>query len=140
MQLDLFGSNESYPDDELKTCKVCNVSMHRSFFQSTTGGTAKQRTCKACFKSQYKKVKELRATIPLPSKDYCCPICKRNEANLKRLEKTKSTVWSFDHCWDTLSFRGWVCHRCNRGLGFFVNDPVALNNAATYLRKHDERS
>tara|TARA_R100000951_G_scaffold55346_1_gene46479 strand:+ start:49 stop:462 length:414 start_codon:yes stop_codon:yes gene_type:complete len=133
MQLDLFEDEPTPQKEDTRTCRICKEQKPSDLFQSTTGGKAKQRVCKSCFKYQYKKVKQLRETVALPNKDYLCPICKRGEKELKNLEKTKSTVWSFDHCWETLTFRGWLCHRCNRGLGFFTDDKQSLLNAAAYL-------
>ena len=137
-QLNLFSTSELYKEADLKTCRICEEDKPVSFFQGTTGGKAKQRVCKSCFKEQYKKVNQLKDSIPLPSKNYCCPICNRGEEELKKLEKTKSTVWSFDHCWKALAFRGWLCHRCNRGLGFFTDDEKSLRNAAVYLEDFKE--
>jgi len=135
MQLDMFKNLDAYIKEEVKTCRICQEDKPVSMFQGTTGGKAKQRVCKSCFKDQYHKVKKLKEKIPLPSADYCCPICERNEAELKKIEKTKKTVWSFDHCWTTYTFRGWLCHRCNRGLGFFTDDINSLKNAAIYLER-----
>lgn len=38
-----------------------------------------------------------------------------------------------DHCHVTFLIRGLLCHRHNRGIGFFHDDPAALRAAADYL-------
>lgn len=38
-----------------------------------------------------------------------------------------------DHCHKTGKFRGWLCHRCNFGLGHFFDDPERLKLAIKYL-------
>lgn len=53
-----------------------------------------------------------------------CAICGIAEADCSRR-------LCMDHCHETGDFRGWLCDRCNTGLGKFRDDPVAALN---YLR------
>lgn len=41
-----------------------------------------------------------------------------------------------DHCHKTGKFRGILCHKCNRALGFFKDDPALLRRAADYIDKY----
>lgn len=41
-----------------------------------------------------------------------------------------------DHCHKTKKTRGLLCHACNCGLGHFNDDPVLLEKAIEYLKKH----
>lgn len=52
-----------------------------------------------------------------------CHICGIAEAKIDR-------SLCADHCHETGKFRGWLCHRCNTGLGFLNGN---LSKAITYL-------
>lgn len=39
-----------------------------------------------------------------------------------------------DHCHVTGKTRGRLCHHCNKGLGFFLDDPERLRAAIHYLK------
>lgn len=43
----------------------------------------------------------------------------------------------FDHCHNTDKFRGWICGRCNKVLGYVQDDATLLEKLAVYLRSHD---
>lgn len=43
-------------------------------------------------------------------------------------------VFAVDHCHDSGDIRGLLCHRCNTGLGLFLDNPDALLKAAEYVR------
>jgi len=38
-----------------------------------------------------------------------------------------------DHCHSTGVFRGWLCSKCNAGLGFFGDNLAGLEKAIAYL-------
>ena len=44
---------------------------------------------------------------------------------------------NLDHDHETGKFRGWLCSRCNRGLGLLGDSRKAILRAARYLRKAD---
>lgn len=62
-----------------------------------------------------------------------CAICKQPE---KAVIRGKVISMPVDHDHKTGKARGLLCTKCNRGLGLFSDDEVALQAAIDYLRSH----
>jgi hypothetical protein len=75
---------------------------------------------------------ELRKVWGYPEEDHFCPICLKNEQELKGTGGNAS-IWVVDHDHITNSFRGHICHNCNRGLGVFQDNVDRLERAINYL-------
>lgn len=64
----------------------------------------------------------------LPEATRPCPeLC---EANCGR----KAT--HLDHCHVTNTFRGWLCHWCNSGIGMLGDSAISVERALVYIRGH----
>jgi len=64
-----------------------------------------------------------------------CHICR---CIMKLPTKTRGQALdtvTVDHCHNTGKYRGLLCSRCNKGLGFFLDDISILTRAIGYLKE-----
>ena len=116
-------------------CIKCDVFQPPDQFNHMLAGEVK-RTCKSCQRGHTKVIKELKKQHPYPGDDHRCDSCGKDLKELGKYGQKRLQTWVLDHCHETLTFRGWVCHKCNTGLGAF-NDSLELIRAAErYLEKH----
>ena len=128
----------------MKTCTKCNTVKPLSEFYSNKkalDGRASQ--CSECTKARAQRTRDesyviggVRCTPAQVKRRYgcsleeykqrmqtsnCCEICSATE-NLV-----------YDHCHETMEFRGVLCKKCNRGLGLFGDTIEGLLKALRYL-------
>ena len=77
-------------------------------------------------------------TLPYTSDDYKCPICDRDIEEIGKYKQPRLQNWVLDHCHETGTFRGWLCHHCNVGLGGFKDSLTRLKKAVEYMTRHKE--
>ena len=137
MQLDLF---ETLPSDVTKgvVCVKCKLLKPITSYTKASGGNYYRTECRSCANELSHIRSKLRAEKGEPPSGYVCPICEEDESSVKGSGNKRNGSWVLDHCHLSQAFRGWLCHKCNRGLGAFEDNPTRLENAITYLRKHDE--
>jgi hypothetical protein len=139
-QLELFTINYQEPEDGL-VCIKCGIRQSEKQFYSLTYSSQEspkeiKRTCKTCNKKHDRILRYLRNTVPYPDKDYSCPICSRTIQEVGKYGQPKLQTWVLDHCHITETFRGWICHHCNTGIGSLGDNIDRLKNAVSYLKKH----
>jgi hypothetical protein len=115
-----------------KTCIKCSVELPLSEFSFRGGENYLRTECKKCTKKLSKVTSRLKTLHKYPPKDYTCPICKESAEVVKHYGGKKLRPWVLDHDHVTDTFRGWLCHKCNRGLGAFNNIHI-LKNVLEYL-------
>ena len=158
MQFFLFDDlpHEHVEEEDGKVCETCGVRKKWELFAykgqvqlwlragiiSLTDGVLEDKTlyrrhCRKCEAKKRKLTGLLRESAP-PIPD-CCDCCgvsfKSLESNIKRYNTMPPNY--LDHCHDTDVFRGWLCHRCNVGIGFLGDTLEGLNKAIAYLEKFE---
>ena len=121
--------------EKTKVCGICKQSLPVSKFGRDGGANYLRYECKSCAKQQGKIIREIKKTAPSIPKDHCCPICEMDEQQIRIKYPNKKNVWCCDHDHNTNEFRGWLCHKCNLGLGNVNDEPKRLENALKYLTK-----
>jgi len=117
-----------------KTCGMCLISKPLSEFGRDGGRHGYPRyECKQCASAQSKTLRAIKKTAPPVADDHQCPICRRDFAMMQG-HSTRLKGWVCDHDHVTGLFRGWLCHKCNLGLGNLADDVERLQRAIEYLR------
>ncbi len=133
-------------------CPLCNLNKDREeFYRDKKKLNGISTYCKECTKIKSKgsyaknperakkSMKEWREKNPEISKAIQAKsnfgISRQDYFNLNRvcvICRSKENL-CIDHSHQTGRIRGMLCHSCNKGLGFFKDNPVLLNRASDYI-------
>jgi len=114
-----------------KVCKKCEVKVKVNFINIDNPIALKKSDWAESHPDHY-----LRNRYNMSGDDYqlladsqgnICKICGTSPEENKRLY--------VDHCHETGKIRGLLCDKCNRGIGFFRDNPAFLRKAAEYLEE-----
>lgn len=111
----------------MQACRICKQQKLIEDFvisQTTPVKIHRKDICKSCANDKTMVVYYLKKQHPYPDENYVCPICVR-----------PSNKYYLDHDWDTQEFRGWLCNKCNSGLGALNDDVETLERAIKYLKE-----
>ncbi len=136
MQFELFPSNN--PKDTtslpLKECWSCKETLPLSAFphryaahkdNAPDDPRGRDHRCKSCMNKNARIVANIKKTAPPKPVDMKCQCCGSYSEQL-----------DLDHDHATLKFRGWLCRRCNIGMGKLGDNIESLQQAIDYLKKH----
>lgn len=138
---------------EQRTCSACGElkPMDEFYARRRRGRVERRYECKVCTKTRlarlpaanckprkprpYSRWKWIKFQYGLTRSQYeallaaqggGCALCGAEAG-------TQGEALHVDHCHDSQKVRGILCSRCNRGLGYFEDDPRRLLDAASYL-------
>ena len=117
------GSRKGHPTSYCKACKVKRQA------QNYNNDTYMRIVRPYQLKSKYGITSEDYEKL-LESQSGKCAICGTDDGASAK----GSSTFSIDHCHETGNVRGLLCNTCNRGLGFFKDNPVVLASAIKYLK------
>jgi hypothetical protein len=120
---------------EIKKCNKCNRFLPLTNFGKNSGAKHYRSECRACANDRSKVSSALRKVTPPPAMDHVCPICNKTEPEVRGKGGKNSGSWVLDHDHSEKTFRGWLCHQCNRAIGNFNDNPTRLLNAIAYITK-----
>jgi hypothetical protein len=95
------------------------------------------RTCSTRISKELSQIKrKVKNQYPQPAYGESCAIC--NKAVYKHKSEVPTGVdgtwgWQCDHDHETNEFRGWLCKKCNTGLGALGDNLESLLRAVEYL-------
>ena len=142
MQKSLFDDLDSYSKDikDGMICIKCNVLLPLSDFgiRASYSGGFPRTECKKCTSKLDKVRKKLRQEFPPPDEQtYICPICFKGYDELKGRGGKGRSAFVMDHCHSTDTFRGYICHSCNRGV--FKDEIKIVERFLNYLKEHQRK-
>ncbi len=120
-----FHRNAATLDGLTYHCKECNIKRVREWSEKYPEKRKQYNLDKYSLSLQ---------DLDQMKKDqgYSCAIC-----GIKEEDTSRKTLF-IDHCHDSESVRGLLCHHCNSGLGYFRDNVLSLRKAIDYLTSSRE--
>lgn len=137
-QLDLFETEEEKDlhsvEEGCKYCAACDQVLPTSnFYTMLTTGTGKQfyqAKCRSCQSARARVTYQVKKSAP--------PVSDRCDCCGKDFSGVVGKNIHMDHCDETETFRGWLCHHCNIGMGYLGDTLEGVTKAAAYLKRHKD--
>ena len=104
---------------QMKVCIKCGINKPLKEFRLQPSKKCRRNDCIACERKRHKETDIIRKTAP--PKPEVCDLC----------NQPGELVLDHDH--ETMEFRGWIHHACNRGLAFLGDNVIGVEKAYHYL-------
>jgi hypothetical protein len=138
----------------LRKCNTCGKEAHTEeqlelFEKDRSGKYGRRNRCRSCKISHDTAWREANPElVRLKSKTYHAN--KVYGISLEEYDKCMATSdccevcgsvdnLAYDHCHDTMDFRGVLCNKCNRSIGQLGDTLESLEKVVSYLRRASER-
>ena len=109
-----------------KSCLHCHKNFPLHHYEKKKSEKNYRNICKSCRKHNRQSLTRLKRehlkTHPRPAHNQPCAICEQEGLKLV-----------FDHCHKTGNFRGWICRKCNTGLGQLGDTLECIERSRKYL-------
>jgi len=138
MLTELFdGLDQSNRSLDTKLCTMCKQTLpaNSAYFAKEGSKGYLRYECRNCARKHTKLLNKIKKSAPKVESNHKCPVCQRTGDELTTYGKNKKSVWVADHNHETEEFRGWLCHKCNLGLGNLGDNAERCIRAAEYLSK-----
>ena len=128
-ELSEFHKYAQSTDGHRPRCKVCRSIEAKKSYENQTTETKERYKALQKTRDLDKKygISLERYTEMLVEQDYKCKICSCKSTDLD------GRALAVDHCRTTGEVRGLLCHKCNLGIGNFLDSTQRLENAIKYL-------
>jgi hypothetical protein len=110
-------------------CRRCGEQREEDDFcvnKKSSVRDYRKNTCRACVAKAERQKRRLAKLVGPPA--HACDICRREGPT------------ELDHCHVSGAFRGWLCHKCNTGLGKLGDDIAGVRRAIAYLLRSFTRA
>jgi len=121
-----------------RVCNKCGVKKPLDHFSIHSASNYFRPECKQCNNHLAKIRAELKKIYGTAPEGYRCPICNLTTEEVEG-KGGRAGAWVLDHCHETNTFRGWLCHTCNRAIGCFGDSVDKLRKGIQYLEAHREK-
>jgi hypothetical protein len=133
----------AWAKDQRKTCIKCCVALPLTAFSGNTSGADpflstgyrnRRGDCNECKKGANKGKAEAQKVAKSIGISYkapegtCCAVCGKKDKMV------------FDHCHETMVFRGYLCDPCNRSMGILGDNVAGLLRYVNYLNKTEKKT
>tara|TARA_R110002033_G_scaffold157530_1_gene193618 strand:- start:40 stop:600 length:561 start_codon:yes stop_codon:yes gene_type:complete len=129
-------------EDDVQECVDCHIIFPFTAFASRgmrrDGACYHQTRCRQCSTKTELEARIVRKNAPPPPN--LCNCCHKESVPLLSLRnKHKKVKLQADHVHGTTTFRGWICRKCNTGMGNLGDDLEGILQAAVYLEKDENK-